>query len=66
MRRQSRYDVSPIHKDIKYGSGGRTQGRFVINDGTPVVTSFAVENRFVILQESGFPIFQEDGSVIYT
>ena len=60
MRRQSRQDVSPIRKDIKYGSGGRAGGQFVIGDGE----SKPVYN-FALLQETGMPLLQENGKYIY-
>jgi hypothetical protein len=60
MRRQSKYNVSPLHKDVKYGSGGRAAGQFVIGDGE----SKPVYN-FLLLQENRIPIAQEDGKHIF-
>jgi hypothetical protein len=60
MRRQSRSDVLPIYGDVKYGTGGRTQGKFVMGDGE----SKPVYN-FLLLQENRIPIAQEDGKHIF-
>ena len=52
---------TPIWRDVKQGTpSGVAGGRFVMNDGTlpPVY-------NFLLLQENGIPLAQEDGKHIY-
>ena len=58
MRRRER---TPIWQDVKRGSPtGVSGGYFVMNDGE----SAPVYN-YLLLQENGIPIAQEDGKHIY-
>jgi hypothetical protein len=58
---RSRRERSPIWRDVIQGtSSGSAGGRFVMNDGE----SAPVYN-FLLLQENGIPLAQENGKHIY-
>lgn len=62
-RGQGQFDQrqkDPLYGDVKYGSGGRAGGKFVMNDGQP-----APVYNFNLLQENGLPLLQESGLLIY-
>jgi hypothetical protein len=53
--------VLPIYRDVKYGSGGRCQGKFVMSDGE----SRPVYNKALLQDPSRLPLLQENGKRIY-
>ena len=59
-RRRRDSDLSPIRQDVRNGMGGAAGGRFVMNDGEGRPTY-----NFLLLQENGIPLAQEDGKHIY-